>query len=118
MFQPFKMYPKTPWEQEVGMQSSGRLFQEDFNPSQIGHQGSSGLEMWEKFTIVIQTYKRHEMVVECLKWLNGTKFLHKVLVIWNELNPPPESLKWPNISVPIVVRDLHYFQPLSKWILN
>lgn len=110
VFQPFKMYPNTPWEQDVRLESSGRFFKEDFNGSKIGRK-RGGLELFEKFTIVIQTYKRHRVLVKCLKRLNGMKFLHKVLIVWNELKPPPESFQWPNISAPIVVSRFGTLKP-------
>ena len=60
----------------------------------------------EQFTIIILTYKRTKVLMEGLAKLKGIISLNKVVVVWNddEEDPSPK-LKWPNIGVPIVVRE-------------
>ena len=55
------------------------------------------------FTIVMLTYKREQALMASLKRLKGLKFLHKVLVLWNDPDPPRPDLVWPDIGVTLEV---------------
>ena len=58
----------------------------------------------EQFTIVILTYQREQVLLSALSRFYGLPYLNKVIVIWNDpLSPPPETMKWPEIGVPIEV---------------
>ena len=56
----------------------------------------------ERFTIVILTFQRNEVLLEALERLKGTKFLDKVVVIWNNEESPDSSLEW-NVDFPVEV---------------
>jgi len=60
----------------------------------------------EQFTIVILTYKRELALMDTIQHLVGLQYLNKVVVVWNDHKPPPLSLKWPNIGVPVHVSEV------------
>lgn len=57
----------------------------------------------EEFTIMMLTYKRTETMLRLLKHLNELPKLNKVLIIWNNKDPPHPGLKWPNVTYPVKV---------------
>lgn len=62
----------------------------------------------EQFTIVMLTYEREQVLISSLARLYGLPYLNKVLVVWNSPKPPMEDLRWPNIGVPIHVRNIFH----------
>jgi len=57
----------------------------------------------EQFTIIMLTYDRNLILIEALLRLSGMKYLHKVIVVWNNPLDPPKDLQWPDIGVKIEV---------------
>lgn len=57
----------------------------------------------EQFTIVILTYERNQVLIEAMTRLRDLDHLAKVVVVWNSPNPPPSSLKWPDVGVSVEV---------------
>jgi alpha-1,4-N-acetylglucosaminyltransferase EXTL3 len=57
----------------------------------------------EQFTVVILTYKRNEVLLDALHRLKDLDHLAKAVVVWNNPEPPPAAMKWPDIGVPIDV---------------
>jgi hypothetical protein len=84
-----------------------------------GGSGGSGKEFSEalggnqpreQFTIVILTYQREQVLISEVSRFYGLPYLNKVVVIWNDpLSPPADTMKWPDIGVPIEVR-------ISFWV--
>ena len=60
----------------------------------------------EGFTIVTLTYHRNEQLLKMLASFEGCPYLAKVVVVWNNEEDPPRSMMWPDIGVPIEVRDV------------
>ena len=57
----------------------------------------------EQFTVVMLTYERNDVLVDALGRLKDLDHLAKVVVVWNNPDPPPSDLKWPEIGVSIDV---------------
>lgn len=57
----------------------------------------------EHFTIVILTYERNQVLLENIGRLANVDHLAKVLVVWNNPRPPPDSMHWPDIGVALEV---------------
>ena len=60
----------------------------------------------EKFTIVTLTYHRNDQLLKMLASFEGCPYLAKVVVVWNNEDDPPKNMMWPDIGVPIEVRDV------------
>ncbi len=50
------------------------------------------------------TYEREAVLISALARLKGLPHLNKVVVVWNNPNPPASDLVWPKIGVEIAVR--------------
>ena len=57
----------------------------------------------EQFTVLMLTYDREVILMEALQRLSGMKYLHKVVVVWNNPKDPSPDLSWPDIDVKIEV---------------
>jgi len=57
----------------------------------------------EQFTVLMLTYDREVILMEALQRLSGMKYLHKVVVVWNNPKDPSDTLVWPDIDVKIEV---------------
>lgn len=64
----------------------------------------------EQFTAVILTYDRNDVLVDALLRLKDLDHLAKVVVVWNNHEPPPPVMKWPDIGVPIDVSPTNEMQ--------
>lgn len=63
--------------------------------------------------VVVLNYDRDAQLMETLRKLNGLPFLHRVIVVWNDIKRQPPtlvrnvsgkaSLAWPQLHVPIFV---------------
>ena len=60
----------------------------------------------EGFTIVTLTYHRNDQLLKMLASFEGCPYLAKVVVVWNNEDDPPKNMMWPDIGVPIEVRDV------------
>ena len=49
------------------------------------------------------TYDREVILMEALNRLSGLKYLHKVVIVWNNPKPPSPDLEWPDIGASIEV---------------
>ena len=58
----------------------------------------------EQFTVLILTYERNQVLLDTVGRLANMDHLAKVLVVWNNPTPPPDSMKWPDIGVAVEVR--------------
>lgn len=76
-------------------------------PSPLLPAGGSSLSsasLQEGFTAVILTYDRVPMLFQVITSIAAAPSLHKILIIWNNLNKaPPPTDEWPKISKPIQV---------------
>ena len=73
----------------------------------------------EQFTIVMLTYEREQVLINSLARLFGLPYLNKVIVVWNSPKPPVEDLRWPDIGVPIHVRNNFVkFHLISRRVCN
>ena len=46
----------------------------------------------EQFTVVFMTYKRHNLVKDAVAMFRGIRELHRVVIIWNDLERDPETV--------------------------
>ena len=63
----------------------------------------------EGFTIVTLTYHRNDQLLKMLASFEGCPYLAKVVVVWNNEDNPPKNMIWPDIGVPVEVRDVNLF---------
>ena len=109
----FWMFPNTPFDPVLP--SSAPFMHSAKGFDLIGNgEGGAGVEFSkalggnvakEQFTIVMLTYERELVLLEALQRLVGLQYLNKVVVVWNSPQAPIPSLLWPDIGVPIEVRD-------------
>ena len=116
LYQPFKLYPYTPWDPSLPKQFSMitkttrrlKKIATTARPNATKKPGLGlkfdGIKPEEQFTIVILTYKREDMLVKNLKRLHRLPYLNKIVIVWNGPNQPARELEWPNISTPVYVR--------------
>lgn len=112
---PFNLYPQLPFDPVLPSDAKFSGSGMGFRPIGKG-AGGAGKEFSEalggnypreQFTIVILTYEREQVLMDAVGRLYGLPYLHKVVVVWNSLKPPPEDLRWPEIGVPVVVVKAH-----------
>lgn len=112
---PFNLYPQLPFDPVLPSDAKFLGSAMGFRPIAKGAGGAGkefsealgGNHPREQFTIVILTYEREQVLMDALARLYGLPYLHKVVVVWNSLKPPPEDLRWPEIGVPVVVVKAH-----------
>ena len=63
----------------------------------------------EGFTIVTLTYHRNDQLLKMLASFEGCPYLAKVVVVWNNEDNPPKNMMWPDIGVPVEVRNVNLF---------
>lgn len=113
---PFLMYPTTPFKPEPvsGSQYANMDTKKisTLPPHVVEGGGITGpfFEDYllgntpeEQFTVVILTYERNEVLVDALLRLKDLDHLAKAVVVWNNPEPPPANMKWPEIGVAIDV---------------
>ena len=110
---PFHVYPVTPFKPvSMSHYSSPGSVTRDESLLRAEFVGASfrkhlrGDYAEEGFTIVTLTYHRNEQLLKMLALFEGCPYLAKVVVVWNNEEDPPRSMMWPNIGVPIEVRDV------------
>lgn len=54
----------------------------------------STIESQEKFTMIMQTYNRTDLLMKLLNHYNGVKHLDRILVVWNNINQTPPIEFW------------------------
>lgn len=54
-------------------------------------------------SVVILTYEREAVLINAVTRLKGLPHLNKVIVVWNNVRPPSEDLRWPDIGVEVHV---------------
>ena len=110
----FRLFPSTPFDPVLPSSAPFKNSSKGFELIGDG-MGGAGAEFnkalggnhpVEQFTIVILTYNRELVLIETIQRLVGLKYLNKVVVVWNSLEPPSLSLKWPAIGVPIHVSEV------------
>ncbi|KAL3892228.1 hypothetical protein ACJMK2_004457 [Sinanodonta woodiana] len=108
---PFHLYPFTPFEKVLPSEAKFLGSGYGFRPINRG-EGGSGKEFSEslggdlpreQFTVVMLTYEREAVMISAVQRLKGLPYLNKVIVVWNNPNPPSADLRWPNIRVPVHV---------------
>uniref|UniRef100_A0A5K3G201 Glyco_transf_64 domain-containing protein n=1 Tax=Mesocestoides corti TaxID=53468 RepID=A0A5K3G201_MESCO len=62
-----------------------------------------GMFPYEQFTIVVLTYDRESVLTVILEGFMNLPYLHSVVVVWNNPQPPSSNLLWPELHVPIYV---------------
>lgn len=55
----------------------------------------------EQFTVVLLTFRRDAVLHAALERLNNMPYLNKVLVVWNN-DEPPSDRAWPRLHVPVL----------------
>ncbi|KAB7507082.1 Exostosin-3 [Armadillidium nasatum] len=108
---PFYLYPYLPIDPILPSEAKFVGSQVGFRPINMGAGGSGkefsealgGNSPREQFTIVMLTYERDQVLINSLARLYGLPYLNKVIVVWNSPKPPSETLKWPDLKVPIQV---------------
>lgn len=53
--------------------------------------------------VVLVSYKRDDQLVYTLQMLNNTRFLDRILVVWNDIERPVPRNLIPDINIPIFV---------------
>uniref|UniRef100_A0A914CZ64 Glycosyl transferase 64 domain-containing protein n=1 Tax=Acrobeloides nanus TaxID=290746 RepID=A0A914CZ64_9BILA len=68
------------------------------------HNNLGGNMPAEKYTIIVNAFKRDEQLHFSLKRLKNLKFLDLVIVVWCDIQrePPPEEW-WPKLEAPLIV---------------
>ena len=110
---PFYVYPVTPFKpvsmshysSDTGSVTTESLLRAEFVGASF-RKHLRGDYTEEGFTIVTLTYHRNEQLLKMLASFEGCPYLAKVVVVWNNEEDPPTSMMWPNIGVPIEVRDV------------
>ena len=110
---PFYVYPVTPFKpvsmshysSDTGSVTTESLLRAEFVGASF-RKHLRGDYTEEGFTIVTLTYHRNEQLLKMLASFEGCPYLAKVVVVWNNEEDPPRSMMWPNIGVPIEVRDV------------
>ena len=113
---PFYMYPSTPFQPTPvsGSQYAGLSEEQLLHlPQHVVEAGGItgpyfedyllGNTPEEQFTVVMLTYERNEVLLLSLERLSDLDGLSKVVVVWNNPSPPPSSMHWPDIGVPLEV---------------
>lgn len=113
---PFLMYPTTPFKPEPvsGSQYTNMDTRQLSNlPLHVVEGGGItgpffedyllGNVPDEQFTVVVLTYERNNVLVDALLRLKDLDHLAKVVVVWNNPDLPLETMKWPEIGVPVDV---------------
>lgn len=57
----------------------------------------------EKFTVLLLTYEREQVLLDSIARLRGLPYLNSVVVVWNSPRPPSADLRWPDIGLPVHV---------------
>jgi alpha-1,4-N-acetylglucosaminyltransferase EXTL3 len=55
--------------------------------------------------VMILTYKRMKSVLALLRRLMGLPFMNKIVIVWNNPEPPHHAVQWPDVGVPLQVCD-------------
>lgn len=59
-------------------------------------------ESQTKYTPIFMTYKRTNLMCDLLKFLNGTRLIDQVIVVWNDVgNPLPKDFQLPQTYFPV-----------------
>ena len=59
----------------------------------------------ERFTVVLLSYRRPQVLLNTLEKLKGLAYLHSVVIVWNVVGERPDpELHWPDIGVKVHVR--------------
>jgi alpha-1,4-N-acetylglucosaminyltransferase EXTL3 len=117
---PFYMYPSTPFQSPPvsGSQYASLSEQQLLHlPQHVIEAGGItgpyfedyllGNTPEEQFTVVMLTYERNEVLLLALERLSDLDGLSKVVVVWNNPSPPPSTMRWPDIGVPLEVGTSH-----------
>ena len=102
---PFKPVSMSHYSSDTGSVTTERLLRAEFVGARF-RKHLRGDYTEESFTIVTLTYHRNEQLLKMLASFEGCPYLAKVVVVWNNEEDPPRSMMWPNIGVPIEVRDV------------
>ena len=107
-----RVYPSVPWisPTPTRLQFNGAI-KDHFMPIGDGRGGDGvafarslgGDYPVELFTVLMLTYDREVILMEALNRLSGLKYLHKVVIVWNNPKPPSPDLEWPDIGASIEV---------------
>ena len=58
----------------------------------------STIDSKEKFTMIMQTYNRTDLLLKLLNHYNGVRHLDRILVVWNNLNVTPPVKYWQSLT--------------------
>uniref|UniRef100_A0A183C0I5 Glyco_transf_64 domain-containing protein n=1 Tax=Globodera pallida TaxID=36090 RepID=A0A183C0I5_GLOPA len=91
-----------PYWRQSHLQYAQNQINSDFYPK-FGQKLSGNWLNDEKFTIVIEAFRRDIGLLYTLRSLNGLRYLDRIIVIWGDFDRPitPQSYSWPHIHVPI-----------------
>lgn len=66
------------------------------NPAQVHHADSSEEE--EKFTIIIQTYNRTDVLLKLLNHYQGVPHLQRIIIVWNNIGEQTPAKLWSSLG--------------------
>ncbi|KRX22636.1 Exostosin-like 3, partial [Trichinella nelsoni] len=110
-FSPFYLHAQSPFARPMPSEAKFMGSHFGFRPID-GGLGGNGKEFSkalggnfpkEQFTVVMLTYRREKVLTAALLRLANLPYLNKVIVIWNDSEPPSTEMIWPELSAPIVV---------------
>ena len=58
----------------------------------------STLDSKEKFTMIMQTYNRTDLLLKLLNHYNGVRHLDRIIIVWNNLNATPPVKFWDSLK--------------------
>ena len=77
-----------------------------------------GNRPYERYTIVILTYQRTDVLLSTIEGIKYASFLDKIIVVWNNAMDPPKDTEWPAMPIPLVVSDDQRGVVLMKYLTH
>lgn len=76
--------------------------------NQARDHGSDGTEAEHRFTIVIQTYNRTDLLLKVLNHYQAVPHLHQIIIVWNNVGEQTPLTLWNSLGphpVPVVFKE-------------
>ncbi|XP_030016042.1 exostosin-like 2 [Sphaeramia orbicularis] len=76
------------------------------NPAQVHHVGSTEEE--HRFTIIIQTYNRTDILLKLLNHYQAVPHLQQIIIVWNNIGEPTPLKTWNSLGphpVPLLFKE-------------
>ena len=62
--------------------------------SYVSQQDRTGMQMKQKFTLILQTYNRSDLLIKLLNHYSGIHQLSRIIVVWNNVGETPPVDFW------------------------